>query len=894
MTDRFEKVYLFNEAYKAFNGNDLLMRSYLGGKGTGLVQMTNAGLPVPPGLTITTQACADYEKNNYKLPDGLLEKVLNKLSTVEKVLHKQLGSTKNPLLVSVRSGAKFSMPGMMDTVLNLGLNDETLQGLIQVTSDERFVMDSYRRFIQMFANIVLGIHKDVFERVIDKHKKELGIKSDSDLGLNALKEIIDEFKKMIKEKTKKDFPQDVKQQLEQAIEAVFRSWNNPRAKYYRKLNKIPDDLGTAVNIQAMVFGNMGNDSCTGVAFTRDPSTGENILYGEYLLNAQGEDVVNGTRTPRELSELKKELPGVYNQFADSAKKLEAYYKDVQDIEFTVEKGKLWMLQTRSAKRTARAGVKITVDLANNKVISKEEALTRIDPNVLNQFLLRSFDEKAKEEAKKSGKLLATGLNASPGAAIGKIVFNPDESEKLSLNGQKVILVREETCPDDIHGIIPAQGVLTSRGGMTSHAAVVTRGMGKPCIVGCEALKIDIEKEIISSNGHFLKKGDLISIDGASGEIFVGEIQTKEPEISIELRTLLSWADGVKKLDVRANADTPLDAKRALDFGACGIGLCRTEHMFMEQERLPYVQKMIMAENEKERKEALAKLLPFQKNDFKEIFKVMAPNPVTIRLLDPPLHEFLPKLEELVSRVAELKAKKLSFLQEEKILNRIKQLHELNPMMGLRGCRLGIMFPEINKMQVQAIFEAACELNCSTLNIEIMIPLIGEAKELKLVKDQLESTAKEVMQSYKTKVNYKFGTMIEVPRAALTAYDIAEHAEFFSFGTNDLTQMTFAYSRDDAEGKFLAKYLQEKILDENPFEILDQKGVGRLMKIAVSEGRKRKAGLKIGICGEHGGEPKSIAYANEIGLDYVSCSPYRVPIARLASAQACLKIKEQDK
>lgn len=865
------------------------MREYLGNKGTGLVQMTNAGLRVPPGLTVTTKACIEYMQNGNNLPDGIIDGVFKKLSIVERTLGKRLGDKSNPLLVSVRSGAKSSMPGMMDTILNLGLNDETVVALAKVASNEWFALDCYRRFIQMFSEVVLGITKGVFENVLTNFKEKNKVNSDSDLDIEALNDIVKEFKKIVNHKTGKDFTQDTSAQLKLAIEAVFRSWNNPRAKYYRKLNKIPEDLGTAVNIQAMVFGNLSNDSASGVAFTRNPSNGEAELYGEYLTCAQGEDVVSGMRTPKKISDMKNELPAVYKQFVESAKKMEAYYKDVQDIEFTIEEGNLWILQTRSAKRTAQAAVKVAVDLANEKVISKEEAVKRIDPLLLNQFLLRTFDAVAKDSAQKDGRLIAVGLNASPGAAIGKIVFNPDESEKLSLRGEKVILVRVETSPDDIHGVVPAQGVLTSRGGMTSHAAVVARGMGKPCVVGCEALKVDLNNEVVTCNGKTLKKGELISIDGSSGQVFIGEIRTKEPSMSKELNILLSWADGIKKLGVRANADTPEDAKRALDFGACGIGLCRTEHMFMQQDRLPWIQKMIIASTKIEREEVLKVLLPFQKEDFKNIFKIMTGKPVTIRLLDPPLHEFLPKQEEITESINNLKLKGLDCSKEEKLLIKVKQLHEVNPMMGLRGCRLGILYPEINNMQVQAIFEAACELIREGIDVkvEVMIPLIGEANELKLVKDQLELTVKGVVEKFNQKVDYKFGTMIEVPRAALCAYEIAEHADFFSFGTNDLTQMTFAYSRDDAEGNFLSAYLQSKILIENPFEVLDQKGVGRLMEIATEEGRRRKKDLKIGICGEHGGEPKSISFANELGLDYVSCSPFRIPIARLAAAQAYL-------
>lgn len=896
MPKGFEKIYLFKEAYKAFNNSDSLMREYLGSKGTGLVQMTSADFPVPPGLIITTKVCNEYFENKNKFPNGLINDVFKKLEVIENELNRRLGDKSKPLLVSVRSGARYSMPGMMDTILNLGLNDETVQGLSKLTSNERFALDSYRRFIQMFGGIVLGVNKNIFEEIINHTKTSLNIQSDAELDTSSLKEIVNKFKEIIKTKTNNEFPQDVKLQLEFAISAVFKSWNNPRAKYYRTINKIPENIGTAVSIQAMVFGNMDNNSLTGVAFTRNPSTGQKELYGEYLICAQGEDVVSGIRTPKKISEMKNELNQAYEEFAHCANKMENHYKDMQDIEFTVEKNRLWILQTRQAKRTAQAGVKIAVDLANEGVISKEEAVIRIEPKDMNQFLLRTFDTKSKEIAEKEGKLLAYGLNASPGAAIGKIVFSADESESLGKSGHKVILVRQETCPDDIHGIVCAEGILTSRGGMTSHAAVVTRGMGKPCIVGCEAIKIDLDNQIFECNGKTLKRGDILSIDGSTGQVFCGEIKTQEPKMSKELKTLLSWADEIRKLGVRANADTPQDAKRALEYGAKGIGLCRTEHMFMQQERLPWVQKMILASTEEERNEALEKLLPFQKEDFKEIFKVMSPNPVTIRLLDPPLHEFLPKLEELSVKVTELKLKNLDSKKEETLLNKVRTLHEINPMMGLRGCRLGISYPEINKMQVSAIFEAACELEKEGIkvNVEIMIPLISSGKELKHVKDQLELQAKEVMRKHKTEINYKFGTMIEVPRAALTAYEIAEHAEFFSFGTNDLTQMTFAFSRDDAEGSFLSKYLREKILNENPFEVLDESGVGKLMEIAVSEGRKKRKDLKIGICGEHGGEPKSISFANKLGLDYVSCSPFRVPIARLAAAQACLKTKERDK
>lgn len=890
MQTKQKEVILFSDAYKAYNGEPGLLREYLGSKGAGLAEMTYAGLPVPPGFTITTKVCSRYEKNNYKLSDDLIDDVINNLKEIEKTFSKKFGDKENPLLLSVRSGAKHSMPGMMDTILNIGLNDETINGLVRSTKDERFAYDSYRRLIQMFGNIVLGISKEEFELILSSFKTQTHAKNDSELSYESLKEIVKEFKKLILEKTKKEFPQDLKSQLSLSIEAVFKSWNNPRAKYYRKLNKIPEDIGTAVNIQAMVFGNMGNDSATGVAFTRNPSTGENEVFGEYLINAQGEDVVSGVRTPQKLASLKNELPEVYKQLLDCVRKLEIHYKDAQDIEFTIEKNKLWFLQTRTAKRTAGAAVKIAFDLVKEKIITKEEALLRIEPEKLNYFLLRHFDESAKKQAQSLGKLLATGLNASPGAATGKIIFNPNESERLGLAGQKVILVRIETCPDDIHGIVPAAGILTTRGGMTSHAAVVARGMGKPCVAGCEAIKVDLENEHLTCSGVTLKKGDIISIDGSTGEVFIGEIDTKEPKISRELESLLSWADEIRKLGIRANADTPQDAKKALELGACGIGLCRTEHMFMEDTRLPWMQKVITANTERERNEALKKLEVFQKQDFKNIFKVMKGLPVTIRLLDPPLHEFLPKQEELKEKIISLKAKNKSTHEEEGLLSAVKRLSEANPMMGLRGCRLGIVYPEINKMQTRAIFEAACEVETENIkvNLEIMIPLISEPNEIKEVKKELEMTAIDITNKYKKEINYKFGTMIEVPRAAMLAAEIAEHVEFFSFGTNDLTQMTFAFSRDDAEGKFLHKYLEKNILYENPFEVLDTKGVGRLMEIAVKEGKLKKPDLKIGICGEHGGEPKSIGFAHKLGLDYVSCSPFRIPIARLAAAQAELR------
>lgn len=901
-----KRVFLFTEASAAFAEDRNLMREKLGGKGAGLAQMTQAGVNVPPGMTLLTSCCRDYSENN-KMPEGLMVEVEGKLKEVEAILGKNLGDTKKPLLLSVRSGAKFSMPGMMDTILNLGLNDATVESLAEITKNKRFAYDSYRRFIQMFGNVVLEISKHKFENIIDDKKDERGIELDTDLTAEDLQSLVTQFKALVKTETGKDFPQDTKAQLSGAIEAVFRSWNNPRAVYYRNMNKIDHNLGTAVNIQAMVFGNFDNNSGTGVCFTRNPSTGERILYGEYLVNAQGEDVVAGTRTPKKISELEKDMPKVFAELQKTVNQLETYYRDMQDIEFTIEQGKLFLLQTRTGKRTAQSAVKIAVDMANDGIINKEEALLRVEPSQLTQLLLPSFNPQDKTKALKENRLLATGLNASPGAAIGEIVFDPDESEALAGQGRKVILVRVETCPDDIHGIVPARGVVTSRGGMTSHAAVVARGMGKPCVAGCESLKVDLEREEINVRGEILRKGEIISIDGSTGEIFKGTIATSDPKPGKEFEIILGWADEKRKLGVRANADTPEDAKLARDFGASGIGLCRTEHMFMQQDRLPVVQAMIMANNKEERVEALAKLLPMQREDFTGIFKAMAGLPVTIRLLDPPLHEFLPKFEELLEEVITMKVKGQSgakLREKETLLNKVRELHESNPMMGLRGCRLGLLYPEINKMQVRAIFEAAVALQKEGIEVlpEVMIPLIGHVNELKVARAQLEAEAKEVMQASGVTVKYKFGTMIEIPRAALTANEIAEHAEFFSFGTNDLTQMTFGYSRDDAEGKFLQRYLDGveyngstmKIFADNPFEVLDRTGVGKLMEIAVEYGLQKRPDLKLGICGEHGGEPSSIAFAHHLGLNYVSCSPYRVPIARLAAAQATLQTTERDK
>ena len=885
-----KRVYLFDEANAS-------MRDLLGGKGANLAEMTNAGLPVPPGFTITTETCNDYIKLGNKLPDGCLEEVKQSLKSLEKQTGKIFGDAKNPLLVSVRSGARVSMPGMMETVLNLGLNDDTVQGLIEKSNDERFAYDSYRRFLQMFGNVVLDVNKDKFEHELTTIKQEKGYKQDTELSADDWKVVVEKFKAIIKEDTGADFPQEPLMQLQLSIEAVFKSWNGNNAKTYRKHNQIPDDLGTAVNVQTMVFGNMGQSSATGVAFTRNPSTGENALFGEYLINAQGEDVVAGIRTPKPLAELENDMPEIYKEFSEIAVRLEKHYKDIQDLEFTVEQGKLYMLQTRNGKRTIAAAVKIAADMASEGIVTKEEALNLVDASQLPQLLLRRFDPKAKKAAEKDGKLLAKGLNASPGAATGKIVFNPDQVEGMVEAGEKVILVRIETCPDDIHGMIPAQGVLTSKGGMTSHAAVVVRGMGKPCVAGCEDLEVNTKiEEIRTSSGKVFKAGDIISIDGATGEVFEGEISTIEPKPDANFETILQWADEVKQLVVRANADTPEDAKKAIELGAKGIGLCRTEHMFMDQGRLPVVQEMIMADSEEARKSALDKLLPFQKEDFMGIFEAMKGFPVTIRLLDPPLHEFLPNHEDLLIEVTHMKAKGEDVSEKEALLKKVEALAESNPMMGLRGCRLGLTYPEINEMQVKAIFQAACELKKKGIEVipEVMIPLISHVNELKVVKEDLVRVAKETMDEMGVEVEYMFGTMIEIPRAALTADQIAEHAEFFSFGTNDLTQMTFGFSRDDAEGKFLNKYIDNRIFIDNPFNTVDQEGVGQLVKVAKEKGQATRPNIKLGVCGEHGGEAKSVKFFHSVGLNYVSCSPFRVPVARLAAAQAVVEAKKTEK
>lgn len=871
-----------------FDEGRATMKNLLGGKGANLAEMKHIGLPVPPGFTVTTEACARYYKEGGKIPEEILEQVFEALKDLEETTGKKFGSPENPLLVSVRSGAPISMPGMMDTILNLGLNDTTVEGLARSTGDRRFAYDCYRRFIQMFGDVVLNVEHGKFEEIISAVKSKRGLKYDTELTAQDWQEVVESYKNLIVKETGREFPQDPKEQLVMAIDAVFRSWNNQRAIVYRKINKIPDDLGTAVNVQAMVFGNMGEDSGTGVAFTRNPSTGEKAIYGEFLLNAQGEDVVAGIRTPKSIKELETLMPDVYDQFKNVCSLLERHYRDMQDIEFTVEKGKLYLLQTRSGKRTAEAAVKIAVDMVKEGLISKEEAVLRVSPEHVSSLLHRRIDPNAKVE------VIAKGLPASPGAASGQVVFSPDEAETLGQQGYKVILVRTETTPDDIHGIVMAQGVLTSRGGMTSHAAVVARGMGKPCVCGCEALSIDYKNEEFRVGDIVVKKGDLISIDGSTGKVILGEVPMIDPALSEEFRELLEWADEIRRLSVRANADTPQDAKLARDFGAEGIGLCRTEHMFMGQDRLPIVQEMIMATTREEREKALEKLLVFQRQDFEGILEAMHDLPVTIRLLDPPLHEFLPDADELKEEIAQLKAKgdMDGVKAKEEMLKKVNALKEFNPMLGFRGCRLGILYPEIYEMQVRAIFQAACNLAKKGVKVlpEVEIPLVGNVNELKLMRELVEKVASEVMEKEGVKVEYSIGTMIEVPRACVTADEIAEQADFFSFGTNDLTQTTFGFSRDDAEAKFLPHYIDQKILPEDPFIVLDRKGVGTLMKTAVELGRNTKPDLTIGICGEHGGEPNSIEFCHEIGLDYVSCSPYRVPIARLAAAHAVLKEK----
>ena len=882
MTEK--RVWLFREGNAG-------MRNLLGGKGANLAEMTNLGLPVPPGLTITTETCMDYINHGNKMPEGLMDEVKYYLKEVEEQAGKKFGDSQNPLLVSVRSGARLSMPGMMETILNLGLNDDTVEAMIRLTNNPRFCYDSYRRFLTMFGSVAWEMDRQkYFESEVEKLKEREGVKEDTEISADGWKSLIPIYKNVIKEVTGKEFPQDPYVQLEEAIEAVFRSWNIPRAVAYRNMNKIDHNYGTAVNVQTMVFGNMGDDCATGVSFTRNPATGENKFYGEYLTNAQGEDVVAGIRTPKPIAELEHEMPDLYRQYVDIAKKLELGYKDVQDMEFTIERGKLWILQTRNGKRTAAAAVKIAVDMYEEGIITKERAIQLVDPYTVNQILLPCFDSKAMEEAHK----ICTGVNASPGAAVGKIVFDTEEAAERGAAGEKVILVRVETCPDDIHGMAVSQGVLTLRGGATSHAAVVAKGMGKPCVSGCEDLKIDLSNETLTgSDGTVYHKDDIISLDGGKGLVMEGAVKLVEARIDDNWNKFFSWVNEIKQMKVEANADTPKDIENALKFGAEGVGLCRTEHMFMDPDRLPWVQKMIIAGTPEARKEALDHLLPMQYSDFYAMFKALGDKPLTVRLLDPPLHEFLPDKESLIAEVATLKALGKDSSEKEEMLHVVESLSEANPMMGLRGCRLGLTYPEINEMQVRAIFEACCDLKKEGVNVKpwVMVPLIGHVNELKVAKDVLVRVAKDVMSEKGVEVDYKFGTMIEIPRAALTSDEIAEYAEFFSFGTNDLTQMTFGYSRDDAEGKFLNRYVEQKILPANPFDTLDQKGVGQLIEMSMERGKKTNPSLVGGICGEHGGDPDSVKFAHRIGLDYVSCSPFRIPQARLAAAQAVVEAKQ---
>lgn len=892
MTEKY--IYFFGDGKAEGNGQ---MKDMLGGKGAGLAEMTNLGVNVPPGFTITTTVCNLFYENNGKVPDSLLQEQKHYLERVEKTLSKKFGDPSNPLLVSVRSGAKFSMPGMMDTILNLGLNHQTLEGFAKLTGDRRFALDSYRRFMQMFGNVVLGIPKEKFEKQLTAAKQAKDYRYDTEMKAADWQQLIGAYEALVQQETGDTFPQDPLVQLDMARDAVFQSWNNDRARYYRKQNKISDDLGTAVSVQAMVFGNMGDKSATGVGFTRNPSTGEKMFYGEYLTNAQGEDVVAGIRTPKTISGLQQEMPAAYEQLRDITTKLEHHYRDVQDFEFTIENERLFMLQTRTGKRTAAAAVKIAVDMVSEGLITKEEAILRIDPAQLDQLLHPVIDPSQKIE------VVATGLPASPGAACGIVVFTADEAvEVVARDHLPVVLVREETVPDDIHGMDVAQGILTARGGMTSHAAVVARGMGKPCVAGCEAIRIHEEDRLFRIGDIVVKAGDYITIDGGKGEVILGRVKLKEAELSGEFATLMEWTDEFRKLRVRANADIPRDAKVAWKFGAQGIGLCRSEHMFFDPQRVPVIQEMILARTAEERKPSLAKIREWQKSDFEGLFREMRGYPVTIRLLDPPLHEFLPRREELMVEVAELKKDlelnhgdrteiESSLKQKETLLARVNELHEMNPMLGHRGCRLGLTYPDVSEMQVEAILEAACTVVKEGIKCvpEIMVPLVGTAEEFKRAKKQVDEIAERIFGQRGVRVLYLTGTMIELPRATITADQIAQDAEFFSFGTNDLTQTTYGFSRDDI-GKFLPAYLEMKILKKDPFVTIDRDGVGELMRIAVKKGRAVRGDLKLGICGEHGGDPESVEFCHSLGLSYVSCSPYRVPIARLAAAQAALKEK----
>jgi pyruvate,orthophosphate dikinase len=881
-------VYLFEEG----DGNN---KALLGGKGAGLCEMTRAGLPVPPGLIVTTEACNAFYENDKNFPEGMWEQVKDGLKAIETKVGKQFGGNKNPLLVSVRSGAAFSMPGMMDTVLNLGLNEKTVEGLAELTGDLRFALDAYRRFASLFGEIVMGVAKEKFEHVLDRFKAQTKGGKDTDLSSDDLRRIITAEKQIIVAE-QQAIPEDPYEQLRVAIAAVFNSWMGRRAIDYRRVNRIPDSLGTAVNVQAMVFGNMGENSGTGVAFTRNPSTGEKKLYGEYLLKAQGEDVVAGIRTPLPISDLKKELPAVYKEFASITEKLEIHYRDMQDCEFTIERGKLWMLQTRTGKRTGAAAVKVATDMVYEKVIDRATAIRRVSPEQLDQLLHPTVDPRA------DAVVLATGLPASPGAAQGQVIFNPDEAEELARDGAKVVLVRQETSPDDYHGMVAAQAIVTARGGMTSHAAVVARGMGKTCVCGASDLNIDYGQQQFTVNGTVITKGEWITVDGSTGRVFLGKVNTIRPSLGPDFHELMKWADKFRRMRVRANADTPLDAKVARGFGAEGIGLCRTEHMFFGDQRLAAMREMILADGVGAREKALDKLLPLQRGDFLGIFREMAGLPVTIRLLDPPLHEFLPSVDELLSELAELKMavraagtladmdRLLDQIDEKRtLLKQVVRMREANPMLGFRGCRLGLLFPEVTRMQCRAIFEAAClaQDEKKKVELEIMVPLVSMSEELRLQAELIHEVARKIMGEKGTTIEYKVGTMIELPRAALMADQIAKHADFFSFGTNDLTQTTFGLSRDDS-ARFLSNYIEHKIVAEDPVQVLDREGVGQLVRLGTERGRSTKPGLKVGICGEHGGDPSSIAFCSEIGLDYVSCSPYRVPVARLAAAHAALE------
>ena len=867
-------VYLFKE------GNET-MRNLLGGKGANLAEMTILGIPVPQGFIVTTEACNKYYNDGKVISEEVLEQIQNHIAKLEEITGKRFGSLENPLLVSVRSGARVSMPGMMDTILNLGLNDEAVEVVAKQTNNPRFAYDSYRRFVQMFSDVVMGVEKRLFENIIDEMKEARGVHYDTELTADDLKELVVKFKDLYKKEMKKDFPQDPKEQLVEAITAVFRSWDNPRAIVYRRLNDIPGEWGTAVNVQEMVFGNKGDTSGTGVAFSRNPATGEKGIYGEYLMNAQGEDVVAGIRTPLSITKLNEQNPALYKQFIDIVNKLENHYKDMQDMEFTIEEGKLFFLQTRNGKRTAQAALKIAVDLVSEGMLSKEEAILKVEPKQLDSLLHPTFEA----SALKNTKEIAKGLPASPGAACGKIAFTAEEAKERAEKGEKVVLVRLETSPEDIEGMIAAEGILTVRGGMTSHAAVVARGMGTCCVAGCGELKVDEEKRTLEVGGKVYTDKDYISIDGSTGNIYGEAIKTVTPEISGYFATFMSWADEIRKLQVRTNADTPRDTKQAVEFGAEGIGLCRTEHMFFDEDRIMPMREMIVAKTEEERRRALGKLLPMQKGDFKAMYEALEGRPATIRFLDPPLHEFVPHSDEEIRELAGQMS-----LDFDELKATVEGLHEFNPMLGHRGCRLAVTYPEIAEMQTRAVIEAAIEVkNEKGYDIvpEIMIPLVGEVKELKFVKDIVDSTAKAVMNEKGVTLEYHVGTMIEIPRAALTADEIAKEAEFFSFGTNDLTQMTFGFSRDDA-GKFLNDYYERKIYEQDPFAKLDQVGVGQLVKMAAEKGRATRPSIKLGICGEHGGDPSSVEFCHNVGLDYVSCSPFRVPLARLAAAQAQVK------